>query len=77
MKNVEQIAKGEGYTAINRGSLEHIGEYSIIHPKLKTDFFGKLFLKDLTVSTGTEISFNTLPPHTKVPYFHRHTDNEC
>lgn len=76
MKNVEQIAKGEGYTAINMGSLDHIGGYSLIHPKLKTEIFGKLFLKDLTGSTGTEISFNTLLPHTEIPYFHRHTDNE-
>ena len=61
MKNVEQITEGKGYTAINMGPLNHIGEYSIIHPKL---------------NTGTEISFNVLPPHTEVPYFHRHTDNE-
>ena len=45
-------------------------------PKLPGQRFGKLFLKDVTEATGTEISFNTLPPHTEVPYFHRHTDNE-
>lgn len=44
MKNVEQITKGTGYTAINMGTLDCIGEYSLIHPK--------------------------------VPYFHRHMDNE-
>ena len=76
MKNVEQITEGKGYTAINMGPLNHIGEYSIIHPKLNTEIFGKLFLKDLIGATGTEISFNVLPPHTEVPYFHRHTDNE-
>lgn len=76
MKNVEQITEGKGYTAINMGPLNHIGEYSIIHPKLNTEIFGKLFLKDLTGATGTEISFNVLPPHAEVPYFHRHTDNE-
>lgn len=36
----------------------------------------KLFLKDLIGATGTEISFNVLPPHTEVPYLHWHTDNE-
>lgn len=76
MKSIEQITKGEDYTAINMGALDHIGEYSIIHPKLNTEIFGKLFLKDLTESTGTEISFNTLPPHTDIPYFYQHTDNE-
>ena len=76
MKKVEEIPNGNGYTAINMGPLNHIGEYSIIHPKLNTEIFGKLFLKDLIGATGTEISFNVLPPHTEVPYFHRHTDNE-
>lgn len=76
MKNIEQTTKGEGYVAINIGRLDKVGEYSLIHPKLKTEVFGKLFLKDVTEATGTEISFNTLPPHTEVPYFHRHTDNE-
>lgn len=76
MKNIQQTTKGEGYVAIDIGSLDKVGEYSIIHPKLKTEISGKLFLKDVTEATGTEISFNTLPPHTEVPYFHRHTDNE-
>lgn len=76
MKKVELIAKGEGYTAVNIGSLELIGEYSLIHPKSKAEIFGKLFLKDVTDASGTEISFNTIPAKTEVPYFHRHTDNE-
>lgn len=76
MKNIEQITKGEGYTAINRGALDKVGEYSLIHPKLNTEIFGKLFLKDATGATGTEISFNTQPPQTEISYFHQHTDNE-
>mgnify|MGYP005967521887 CR=1 FL=1 len=76
MKKVEIITKGEGYTAIDMGSLDKIGEYSLIHPKLNVEIFGKLFLKDITGSTGTEISFNTLPPKTEVSYFHKHADNE-
>ena len=59
MKNVEQITKGEGYTAINMGPLDSVGEYSLIHPKLNTEIFGKLFLKDVTGATGTEISFTS------------------
>lgn len=76
MKNIEQITKEEGYTAINIGTLDKVGEYSLFHPKLNTEIFGKLFLKDVTGATGTEISFNTLLPQTEVSYFHRHTDNE-
>lgn len=76
MKKTALITKGDGYTAVDMGSLDKIGEYSIIHPKLQTEILGKLFLKDVTGSTGTEISFNAIPPETEVPYFHKHTDNE-
>lgn len=76
MKKVELITEGKGYTAVDMGSLDKIGEYSTIHHKLRTEIFGKLFLKDVTAATGTEISFNTLPPKTAIPYFHKHTDNE-
>lgn len=76
MRKVELITKGEGYTAVNIGSLDNLVEYSLVHPKSGVEIVGKLFLKDVTESTGTEISFNTIPPKTEVPYFHRHTDNE-
>lgn len=51
MKNIEQITKGEGYTTINIGTLDKVGEYSLFHPKLNTEIFGKLFLKDVTGAT--------------------------
>ncbi len=73
---MEIITKGNGYTAVNMGSLDTIKDYSLIHPKLKTEIWGKVFLKDVTGATGTEISFNTVPANTAVPYFHKHTDNE-
>lgn len=76
MKNVELITKGDGYTAVNVGSLDTIGEYSVIHPKRQIEIYGKLFLKDIIGATGSEISFNTIAPHTEVPYFHKHSDNE-
>ncbi len=76
MKEVELITQGDGYTAVNVGSLDKIEEYSLIHPKLNTEIVGKLFLKDVTGSTGTEISFNSIPPQTPVSYFHKHRDNE-
>lgn len=76
MKKVEVITKGEGYIAVDMGPLAETGEYSVFHPEYKTEIFGKLFLKEMTGSTGTEISFNFLPPDTEVPYFHKHRANE-
>ena len=62
--------------AIDLGSLSGLFDYSLIHPVSKREIEGKVFLKDATKSTGTEISFNSIPPRTEVPYFHIHRKNE-
>ena len=76
MKKLEQIAENGNYTAINMGSLDEIKNYSLIHPVNKKLVEGKVFLKDATQATGTEISFNCLPPQSEQPYFHIHRKNE-
>lgn len=76
MKNVEMISENKNYTAVNIGRLEDIATYSLIHPKLKNEIKGKVFLKDPTKSTGTEISFTTIPPKSELGYFHIHNKDE-
>ena len=76
MKNVDIISESKNYSAINVGKLQDIGAYSLIHPKLKTEIRGKLFLKELTKSSGTEISFTTIPPKSELGYFHMHYKDE-
>lgn len=76
MKQPEKISEGETYTAIDLGSLTGRLDYSLIHPVNKREVEGKIFLKEPTKSTGTEISFNSIAPHTEVPYFHIHRKNE-
>jgi mannose-6-phosphate isomerase-like protein (cupin superfamily) len=76
MKKVEKISENRNYTAVNLGKLEDIGEYSLIHPKLGTEIKGKVFLKEPTQSTGTELSFTTLPPKSALGYFHIHQKDE-
>ncbi|MDQ2179201.1 cupin domain-containing protein [Marinifilum sp. D714] len=76
MKKTEKIAESKNYTAINIGSLEDVKSYSIIHPKLNKEIKGKLFLKELTNATGTEISFTTIPPKQELGYFHIHYKGE-
>lgn len=39
-------------------------------------FAGKLFVKDATGATATEISFGALEPGQAVPFFHAHKQNE-
>ena len=76
MKQIKTLVEDRNYTAINLGSLDKLMEYSLIHPVNKQEIEGKLFLKEATKATGTEISFNALSPKTEQPYFHIHYKNE-
>ncbi len=76
MKEIEIISENKNYTAVNVGNLEDIASYSLIHPKLKTEIKGKVFLKDATKSTGTEISFTSIAPNSEIGYFHNHDKDE-
>jgi len=76
MKEIEVISENKNYTAVNIGSLDQLTEYSMIHPKNKKEITGKVFIKEATKATGTEISFQTLPPNTELGYFHIHDENE-
>ncbi|WP_029905823.1 cupin domain-containing protein [Prevotella sp. 10(H)] len=76
MKEIKKLSENPNYTAINIGSLEQLADYSLMHPKIGQEIKGKVFLKDATKATGTEISFNSLPPHADLNYFHIHTQDE-
>ncbi|WP_167605892.1 cupin domain-containing protein [Maribellus sediminis] len=76
MKKLALISENKNYTAVNVGRLKDVEKYSLIHPILKTEIIGKVFLKDLTKSTGTEISFTTIPPKSELGYFHIHYNDE-
>jgi len=76
MKQIEKLSENENYSAVNLGSLNELMEYNLVHPVNKRLIEGKVFLKDATEATGTEISFNMLPPQTEQPYFHIHRKNE-
>ena len=76
MKKIEQLSENASYTAVNVGSFDTLMDYNLVHPVSKRCLEGKVFLKDATNATGTEISFNTLLPHSEQPYFHIHRKNE-
>jgi len=76
MKQIKKLAQDINYTAINLGNLNNLMEYSLIHPVNKQEIEGKVFLKDATKATGSEVSFNSLPPKSEQPYFHIHYKNE-
>lgn len=66
MNKVENLAESRNFTAVNIGKLSLIWERA----------GGKIFLKELTNSTGTEVSISVLPPKTDLPIFHSHKQNE-
>jgi mannose-6-phosphate isomerase-like protein (cupin superfamily) len=76
MKETKKLSENANYSAINLGNLDDLMNYSLIHPVNKQKIEGKVFLKDITNATGSEISFNSLPPKSEQPYFHIHKKNE-
>ena len=76
MKKIKKIVEDTNFTAIDLGDLDKLMEYSLIHKVNKQKIEGKVFLKEPTDTTGTEISFNSLAPHSEQPYFHIHKKNE-
>ena len=76
MEKVKKISENSNYTALNIGKLDDLMEHSLIHPVSGSEIKGKVFLKDATKATGTEISFQVLPPYADQCYFHVHKENE-
>jgi mannose-6-phosphate isomerase-like protein (cupin superfamily) len=76
MKAIENVSENRNYTAISVGSMDKLSDYSFIHPKTNREVGGKVFVKDATKATGTEISFTALPPKTELSYFHFHNKDE-
>lgn len=66
MNSTKQIAEGKNFTALDFGKLDLVLESAN----------GKIFLKDATKASGTEISISILPPKTDLPIFHSHKQNE-
>lgn len=76
MNKIKQISENKHYTAINVGGIDQLMEHSLIHPVNRQVIKGRVFLKQATHATGTEISINMLPPGTELSYFHIHKQNE-
>ncbi|WP_294612728.1 cupin domain-containing protein [uncultured Bacteroides sp.] len=76
METTKIISENKNYTAVNIGSLNELMQHTLVHPVSGQIIEGKAFLKEPTRATGTEISFNSLPPHTDLSYFHVHEQNE-
>lgn len=75
MKKPEIFSTGRNHTAVNVGGFDSVSDYTMIHPRTGAELH-KVFLKEPTGSTGTEISVQSIAAGTEVPYFHTHNHNE-
>lgn len=76
MKNVKISSESANHSAVDLGKLDQLMDYSFMHPKLNREVKGKQFIGEILKTTGAEISFTILPPHTEIPFIHRHRQHE-
>ncbi len=65
----------KNFTVFESGTLEEWKNNSIERPDGRK-VEGKKFIKDLTGSTGCEVSVNSLAPGRSQPFMHAHKENE-
>jgi mannose-6-phosphate isomerase-like protein (cupin superfamily) len=76
MKDLTVISEGTNYSAIDLGEFDQLMDHSYIHPKLKQEVKGKVFIGEILKTTGVEVSFQLLPPDTPIPFLHKHKAHE-
>ena len=67
---------GKHYAVENLGKLSDWGRHSFAHAAFPKPIPGKKFVKDALGLSGMEISFNTVPGHGAIPFYHKHNANE-
>lgn len=76
MKTIEVLSQSNNHTAANLGCLDNLADYLYRHEGTGAELPGKVFTSQALQMTGSEISFQILPPGAGIPFFHRHGQNE-
>lgn len=75
MKQMEKIAAGEHFTAVDAGKMAQLGEYRLqVAPGVELP--GKVFGGAATGATGAEFSFQSFAPGTETGFLHTHRTHE-
>lgn len=75
MKQIENIATAENFSAINVGKLNGLGDYVLeLGPEVKIP--GKVFGGAALQVTGAEFSFQLFAPATETGFLHTHKTHE-
>lgn len=67
---------GQNFAVTDVGEFSELHQYVFEHRKKGVAIEGKIFLKQLLNLTSAEVSLNTLPPKTSIPFYHKHKLNE-
>jgi mannose-6-phosphate isomerase-like protein (cupin superfamily) len=70
------VRTGQNFAVADMGLFSELRQFTFELPENHLKLEGKLFLKQILALTGSEISFNNLPPKTSVPFYHKHRLNE-
>lgn len=75
MKQMEKIAAGEHFTAVDAGKMAQLGEYRLqLAPGVELP--GKVFGGAAVGATGAEFSFQSFAPGTETGFLHTHRIHE-
>lgn len=75
MKQMEKIAAGEHFTAVDAGKTAQLGEYRLqLAPGVELP--GKVFGGAAVGATGAEFSFQSFAPGTETGFLHTHRTHE-
>lgn len=75
MKQMEKIAAGEHFTAVDAGKMTQLGEYRLqLAPGVELP--GKVFGGAAVGATGAEFSFQSFAPGTETGFLHTHRTHE-
>lgn len=75
MKQMEKIAAGEHFTAVDAGKMAQLGEYRLqLAPGVELP--GKIFGGAAVGATGAEFSFQSFAPGTETGFLHTHRTHE-
>lgn len=75
MKKIETISENSAYSAATIGEFSQLGEHVYSHPA-GLNVPGKVFVGEALQCTGTEVSFQMMPPKMDTPFYHTHKKNE-
>src|SRR6516162_8589570 len=72
----DRAVRGTHFTCFHAGPMEGWAQFRLEPPDVPLPARGKLFLRKFLGAAGLELSLNVLPPGKRMPFLHKHQQNE-